>query len=177
MSYDLMVFEASAAPRDRERFEQWYRKQTEWTEHHNYDDPSVSSPALRNWYDAITQAFPNMNSPELSDEDFDTSRPSDYSVGTNVIYAAFAWTEAENAYSLARRLAVENAVGFYDVSDDQGGQEIYFPGDELRPPSNGQWRQVAADFRSGDVNKYIPGDFPQEAPPKRSWFDIFRRKK
>jgi hypothetical protein len=148
MSYDLMVFEASAAPRDRDQFEQWYAAQTEWTEPHGYDDPNVASPTLRKWYEAITKTYPNMNSPDLTDEDFDTALPSDYSIGTNVIYAAFAWTEAENAYPLVRQLAAEHGVGFYDVSDDQDGQEIYFPGDELRPPSNGKWRQVAADFRS-----------------------------
>jgi hypothetical protein len=176
MSYDLMVFEPSAAPREREQFESWYRTQTEWAEPHGYDNPSVTSSALRKWYEAITQTYPNMNSPELGDEDFTTSSPSDYSIGTNVIYAAFAWTEADNAYALMRQLAVEHGVGFYDVSDDQGNQEIYFPGDQLREPSNGQWRQVAADFRSGDVSKYIPQDFAQDEPRKRRWFDFFRRK-
>lgn len=177
MSYDLMVFEASAAPRGRAEFEVWYSAQTEWTEPHDYSDPNVTSPALRKWYEAITQTFPNMNSSELAEEDFDSAHPSDYSIGKNVIYVAFAWTQAENAYSLVRQLAVECAVGFYDVSDDQGGQEIYFPGDELRPASNGQWRQVAADFRTGDVGKYIPNDFPQDEPPKRRWFDFLRRDK
>lgn len=141
-----MVFEPSAAPREREAFLAWYRAQTEWSETHGYNDPSVASPNLRRWYEAITSVFPNMNGPDVSDDDL-SARHSDYSIGTNVIYGAFAWSEAELAYDVVRRLAVEHNVGFYDVSGDEGEGEIYFPGDDLRLPSPGSWRTIAAQFR------------------------------
>ena len=137
MSYDLMVFEPSAAPRDRDDFNAWFRAQTEWTEPHGYNDPDVTSPALRNWYHAMVREFPNMQDPNISDDDI-TDRMTDYSIGTQVIYAAFQWSAADDAYDAVRRLAVEYEVGFYDVSGDAGDGEIHFPGDPLRPKSTGE---------------------------------------
>jgi len=50
MSYDLMVFEPSVAPRDRAQFMEWYHQQTQWSEGHGYNDPAVASPALQRWF-------------------------------------------------------------------------------------------------------------------------------
>jgi len=152
MSYDLMVFEPTAAPRGREAFKVWYAKQTEWGEGHNYDDPKISSPALQRWYAAISGEYPNMNGREAAglaydDPAWDNVRFTDYSIGSEVIYAAFAWSVAEEAYIAVRAAAVSSAVGFYDVSGDEGDGEIYFPGDRLRPPSNGTWREISKQFR------------------------------
>jgi hypothetical protein len=146
MSYDLMVFDPSAAPRGREQFRDWFAAQTEWTEGHGYNDPKVPSEKLQDWYCAVTREFPNLNGEGVLDDDIGDHH-TDYSLGSNVIYAAFAWTEAEEAYETTRRLAVESGVGFYDVSGDEGNGEIYFPGDEIRPPSGGKWRSVAKQFR------------------------------
>ncbi len=172
MSYDLLVFEPSAAPRDRATFMAWWDEQSAWAEEHGYNDPIVCSPALQAWYGEITRSYPNLNGPDVSDDDIGNTH-TDYSLGTAVIYGAFAWTEAENAYPLVRELAVKHSVGFFDASCDEPEPEIYFPGETLRPPSGGKWREIAADFRSGDLSKYIP----QEEPPKRSWLDFFRRPK
>jgi hypothetical protein len=171
MSYDLLVFEPSAAPRDRASFLAWWSAQSEWSEEHGYDNPSVCSTALQAWYKEITQSFPNLNGPDVADDEVGNTH-TDYSLGRGVIYAGFAWTEAENVYPLVRELAVKHSVGFFDASCDEPEPEIYFPGDSLKPPSGGSWRKVAADFRSGDLSKYLP----KEEQPKRSWFDFFRRK-
>lgn len=48
MSYDLMVFEKTKAPVTRNEFIAWYEKQTEWSEDHDYQNISVSSPSLKN---------------------------------------------------------------------------------------------------------------------------------
>ena len=124
MSYDLMVFDPEAAPRDREEFMRWYRAQTEWSEDHSYDDPRVTIPALAGWFAEISEAFPPMNGPGASD-DYDNPRLTDYSIGRSVIYVAFAWSEADAAFETVRRLAIEHEVGFFDVSADEG--EIRFP--------------------------------------------------
>jgi hypothetical protein len=147
MSYDLMVFEPTAAPRDRDAFRLWYARQMQWEESHGYTDPTVCSPALQRWFDAISREFPNLNGPDVRDDEID-NRHTDYSFGNHVIYAGFCWSEAENAYPVVRRLAVEHEVGFYDASGDEGDCEIMFPGDPLRPPSQGAWRRLAAEFRS-----------------------------
>ncbi|MEM7205791.1 MAG: hypothetical protein AAF628_36390 [Planctomycetota bacterium] len=120
MSYDLMVFDHDAAPRDRPGFMGWYDQQTEWSEDHSYDDPAVCGEPLRAWFLDIIVQFPAMNGPHASGQD-DDATVTDYSVGTKVIYAAFAWSQAEAARAAVLRLAERHRVGFFDASADVGG--------------------------------------------------------
>lgn len=145
-----MVFDPLAAPRDRPHFIEWYKHTTEWSEGHSYDDPKVTTNALRAWYDDIRRMFPNMNgpgAPPANELERYGHRLTDYSIGEHAIYAAFAWSVAEDAYPAVRETAVAHKVGFYDVSGDEGDGEIYFPGDHLRPPSQGAWRKISKEFR------------------------------
>jgi len=142
-----MVFDPGSAPREREAFRAWYHVQTQWREGHGYDDPDRTTPELRGWYRAMRQVFPNMNGPDAVDDDH-VERAADYTIGNALIYVTFPWSLAEEAYPAVRDLAVEHRVGFYDVSGDEGDGEIHFPGDALRPPSQGTWRSVAAEFRN-----------------------------
>jgi hypothetical protein len=119
MSYDLMVFDPLAAPRNREDFLSWYDAQTQWTEQHTYDDPKITTPALASWFAEMSRTFPPMNGPFASD-DFDNPMVTDYSVGQSLIYAAFAWSQAEAAFETVDRLAAKHAVGFFDVSGEEG---------------------------------------------------------
>jgi hypothetical protein len=126
MSYDLVVFEPAAAPHERVVFMDWYAQQTEWKEGHTYDDPTVSSPSLRAWFMEMIQQFPPMNGP-LSRRDLpekDLATETDYSIGTNVIYAAFARSFVGKAYTVMFELAQKHGIGFYDVSDDG---DVWFP--------------------------------------------------
>jgi hypothetical protein len=123
MSYDLMVFDTGAAPKERESFMEWYDKQMEWSEDHSYNDPIVTEPALQAWFQEMIQFFPPMNGPLGVDSD--ASEVTDYSIGKSVIYSAFAWSVAEHAYNKMRDLAIKHRVGFFDVSSDDG--EILFP--------------------------------------------------
>ena len=141
-----MVFDPATAPREREAFFAWYQGQTEWGEGHGYDDPSNTTPELLAWYQAMRAIYPNMNGPDAAGDD-QLDRAADYTIGKQVIYATFPWSLAEKVYPDVRRLAVECQVGFYDVSGDEGDGEIYFPGDALRPPSGGAWREAASEFR------------------------------
>jgi len=36
MSYDLIVFEKSKAPKTKAEFMKWYETQTKWSEEHDY---------------------------------------------------------------------------------------------------------------------------------------------
>ena len=123
LSYDLMVFDTSAAPHDRPAFMAWYNKQTDWDESHDYNNPENPSPALRSWFRDITKTFPPMNGPLASDNP-DDPKVTDYSLGPSVIYAAFAWSEAKAARKRVKELAAKHKVGFFDVSSDEG--EICF---------------------------------------------------
>src|SRR5579862_3553917 len=120
MSYDLMVFDPEAAPPSRDAFMTWYREQTQWKEEHGYNDPAVSTPKLRSWFEEMIKEFPPMNGPSRS-EDVDNPKNTDYSVGRSVIYAAFAWSEAGSAHQTMHQLAKKHKVGFFDVSANNGG--------------------------------------------------------
>jgi len=170
MSYDLMVFDPAVAPRDRAAFKAWYEKVVDWPDDESAFDPATSSSALQEWYRSMLPKWPDMQ--DTANDDSDNPHITGYSFAAHAIYVDFRWSVAEEAYDDVRSAAVSHQVGFYDVSGDEGDGEIYFPGDELRPSSGGGWRQVSADFRSGNLDKYIFA-----AKPKRSWFDFFRRKK
>ncbi|MFC3745375.1 hypothetical protein [Paenibacillus sp. GCM10012306] len=129
MSYDLMAFEPSKAPKEREAFMDWYEQQVQWSEDHEYNAPSVCSEALQHFYSELAEHFPNMNADdeifEAMEEAGTDNRLTDYSLGSAVIYAAFAYSVAEEAYTTMRELALKHMVGFFDVSSDNG--EIVFP--------------------------------------------------
>ena len=126
MSYDLMVFERTKAPRTKPEFMKWYEGQVEWSEEHDYQTPTVTSPALQNWYYAIKNTFPPLNGKDAPTDSELEENPeledmvTDYSIGRDVIYAAFAWSKADAAYELVKELAKQSDVGFFDVSSDDG---------------------------------------------------------
>jgi hypothetical protein len=128
MSYDLMVFEPTAAPRERNAFLDWYRAQTQWTEDHSYNDPSVTTTRLSAWFADMRRDFPSVND---ASDGADNPRVTEYSIGKSVIYAAFRWSEAESAYAAVRTRAVGHRLGFFNVSADNG--EIWFPPAEHAP--------------------------------------------
>ena len=130
MSYDLMLFEPSDAPKNKDEFEKWFTAQTKWGEGHDYNDPSITSPTLRAWFDEMRKTYPPLNGPfALSDEDFDKltaeeeARATDYSIGKSVIYCAFAWSVAEKAARTVLRTAALHGVGVYDLSSGR----IFYP--------------------------------------------------
>ncbi|WP_310831657.1 hypothetical protein [Paenibacillus pedocola] len=129
MSYDLMVFEPSRAPRERQKFIDWFDEQVKWLEDHEYNDPSVCSESLQRLYSKLSEHFPNMNVDddifEAMEEAGTENRLTDYSLGSAVIYAAFAYSVAKEAYTTIRNLAKKHKVGFFDVSSVEG--EIVFP--------------------------------------------------
>ena len=120
MSYDLLVFNVAKAPKERSDFLQWYDGQTEWTEGHSYDDPIITTPDLKDWFMEMIDDFPPLNGP-LSSDEVDNKYATDYSIGKDSIYAAFAWSLASEARVLTVELAEKFGVGFFDVSTDNGG--------------------------------------------------------
>lgn len=122
MSYDLMVFEKTKAPKTKKEFMEWYEQQVEWDEDHNYESPVVTTPNLHRWFMEIKDTFPPMNGEyapdfETLDEEQETYL-TDYSIGKEIIYAAFAWSVADEAYNQMRHLAQKHDVGFFDASGD-----------------------------------------------------------
>jgi hypothetical protein len=116
MSYDLMVFRTEAAPEDKKEFAAWYDQQTEWAEDLDYNDPENTSGALKSFFTEMQQAFPSLNGPDEIDDD--DPKVTDYSIGNDVIYAAFAFSVAENANITMHSLAGKNKLGLYDPQSD-----------------------------------------------------------
>jgi hypothetical protein len=119
MSYDLMVFDAARAPRERGAFLDWYDERTDWDLAQRYDDPQRSSPALQAWFAEMTRTFPPLNGPYAVDAP-DDAFASDYTVDAELIYVAFAWSKAEEAYDTMFALAGKHGVGFFDASGETG---------------------------------------------------------
>ncbi|WP_414828412.1 hypothetical protein [Alteromonas sp. H39] len=139
MSYDLMVFEPTAAPKEREDFMRWYGQQTEWAEDHSYQDHEVATERLQAWFKEMIKSFPPMNGP-LASEDVEDPKITDHCIGRHVIYSAFEWSVAEEAYPKMRELAIKHSVGFFDVSADNG--EILFPNDSTKYSETRPWWKV-----------------------------------
>ncbi|MFI8523158.1 hypothetical protein ACIGB8_01850 [Promicromonospora sukumoe] len=122
MSYDLLAFDpAAVADGD---FPAWWDEQSQWSEDHSYDDPDVTTPDLRSFYDELIQAFPPMNGPDaVTDEDLRRdpeleSRMTDYSIGTSLVYGTFSWSQARTARAAFTMLAAKHGVAVALVSDD-----------------------------------------------------------
>lgn len=73
----------------------------------------------------MIKTFPDMNGNDIEDEDLEGAYESDYCIGKDVIYVAFAWSVAEEAYNKMYELAAKHGVGFFDVSSEEGA--ILFP--------------------------------------------------
>ena len=70
--------------------------------------------------------------PELDALDEELERHLvDYSIGFDIIYAAFSWSAADEAYALTCALAQKHRVGFFDVSGKDG--DIILPDGTLIP--------------------------------------------
>lgn len=129
MTYDILAFDPDSVT-DAE-FPAWWEKQVEWSEGHSYDDASVTTPSLRAFYRELIQTFPPMNGRDCpTDEEIDADpdledRLTDYSLGTSVVYGAFAWSQDSTARSLFTSLAAKHGVAVALVSDG---------GAILRPP-------------------------------------------
>ena len=127
MSYYLMVFDKTI--RSRSDFMKWYEEQVEWNEDHDYQSIGVTSTNLKKWFMEMKDTFPPMNGEFSPDEDLE-SHLTDYCIGHELIYLAFAWSVADEAYDLVRKLAKKYGVGFFDVSND--GDIILPSGEDLK---------------------------------------------
>ena len=126
MSYDLMVFDAASAPRDRAEFLIWYNDITSWK---TVCEKDGLSPNLRRFYDLFIQKYPPMNGPDaVSDDKLDDLNVTEYSITPNAIYLSFAWSIAEAAYPDCVSTGLTAGVGFFDVSTDDG-DILYDAGD------------------------------------------------
>lgn len=126
MSYDLMVFEPGAVPATHPDFLDWYTRQTKWGEDHGYNDPKLASEHLRAWFEEIIRFFPPMDGQQVvSEVPEEEASSSDYAIGSDFIYASFAYSKAEAAYMTVARLAEKYNLGLFNASST--GEEVWVP--------------------------------------------------
>ena len=138
MSFDLMVFDPASAPRTPREFFAWYELQIDWRDDRTYDDPGACSDALRAWFLEMIVYFPAAGEPHASDAD--SPRLSDYSVDRDIIYVAFPWSQADEAFERASALATKHRVGIFNPSSMEG--PVLFPdgpGFDANPPATRPW--------------------------------------
>jgi hypothetical protein len=146
MSYDLMVFNKEVAPNNSDDFIKWYYIQTEWNEGLDYNEPQNASIELQNWFRDIIKTFPPLNGP-LASNDFDNNYASDFSISKNIIYVAFSWSVAEEAYKTMYELAEKHGVGFFNVSSDSS--EIFIP-------IEGKLKSIDNLYKNNQIGKNKP---------------------
>ena len=121
-----MVFEPEAAPKGHSGFLEWCAEQTKWNEGHSYNDPRVTSARLRAWFLDVIRLFPPLNGVFAEKElPEDEATAADYSIGTQMIYIAFAWSKAELAYQATFDLAAKHHLGFFNISSQD--EEVWLP--------------------------------------------------
>lgn len=130
MSFDVMMFDAKSAPRERSVFDSWFNTLNQWEGDLDYSDYKRTTPALQSFYKELINSYPSLNGPDAPDENALQSNPelenrlTDYSFAPQLIYAAFAWSQAGEADALIHSLAAKHGVGIYHVSTDNA---VIFP--------------------------------------------------
>jgi hypothetical protein len=127
MSYDLAVFDPRQELRDRAEFEAWYDSTEEDEYTADYSDPGQATPSLQAWFHEMREHFVPLNGPYSPHATSDPrlEKAGDYSIGPDLIYVAFSWSQVEEAYELCFRLAQKHCVGFLDASGAEGA--AWFP--------------------------------------------------
>jgi len=145
MSYDLMVFDQSVAPQNRPAFLDWYKARMKSDVGLSQHTPATLSGNLRAFYDDLRQEFPPMNGPDAFDfnaadayfdkgkfgrflkdmlgkkpKHTDERKATEYSLGGDLIYMNFAWSQAQLARSQVTNAVIRHDVGFFDVSETNG---------------------------------------------------------
>lgn len=145
MSYELVVFEPAAVPRERAQFLLWYEKQSEFSEPRDYNNPTGLSAMVKPWFMEIITQFPPLNGPYSPKEwPADDSYVTDYGLGGRFIIAGFGWAKAERAFQMAFRLAAKHGLGFFEAGAASGG--VWLPGEDGQLAlvhENKQGRRVA----------------------------------
>jgi hypothetical protein len=128
MSFDLAVFDPSKVPEGRAAFLEWWDRVRQWAEPgHDNNNPHSTTPALHAWFMDIIAEFPPMNGPLSKDElPEDEATATDYTIADSAIYAAFAWSKAEDAGDAVARFAQRHRLGIFNVSSPNA--EVYLPG-------------------------------------------------
>jgi hypothetical protein len=122
VSFDLVAFDPRATT-DAD-FARWYAVRTDWDDDRIYDDISIATPQLQAFYADLIDIYPPMNGPgsptsgELEADPDLEEWLTDYSIDSQLIYAAFGWSKRAPASAMFAGLAASHGVAVAYVSED-----------------------------------------------------------
>lgn len=127
MSFDMVIFDNTKVPRDKDAFMKWYLKQVKWEDNLDYNDyHNLTNQKMRGFFEELIKLYPPMNGLlALSDEELNENpeledKMADYSISKTMIYAALAWSEAEKGEQIFYHLTKKYGVGFFNCSSSDG---------------------------------------------------------
>jgi hypothetical protein len=121
LSYDLVVFDPAAAPRDRASFLDWAKYALSAADGQSRSDLAATSSTLSAWHNGMCRMFPAGDGPRAHDP-FSTqaTRNATYRFASHAILAGFHWEVSGAALHHAKKLALTHGVGLFDVSGADG---------------------------------------------------------
>lgn len=126
MSFDLILFDNTIAPKEKVQFINWTEEIMSWREDIDYNNPNnLVNPDLKSCFEELITLYPPLNgSLSPSDEEWDNAKwcekwenkCTDYSIDKYLIYAAFAWSESNEAERTLKQLSKKYKIGYYGIS-------------------------------------------------------------
>ena len=116
-----MVFNKEKAPTEPIEFLKWYYEKADWDSERDYNDIKGTYQPLADFFKEIIKEYPAMNGVYApTDEEIENNIESedkltDYTIDDDLIYMAFAWSEADNACKRVKELAYKNGLGYFDM--------------------------------------------------------------
>ncbi|KGM17975.1 hypothetical protein [Corynebacterium auriscanis] len=132
MSYDIVVIDPATVPTGtHDEFMQWFDNTSQWDQSSNHDSTNGSCPAIAECYTQLASTFPDINS-DIDEDDEEADDPvTEYTIGTDFLYIAFDWADAEEAIEAVTTITSQRGLAFVDISDTT---TIHFPdGRKLAP--------------------------------------------
>lgn len=121
MSYDIAIIDHHKRFETCKEFLLWYNDAVQYLQ----EDYQQTSPVLQQWFLKIKNHIRPLNgefAPAAEELDTGEFLEADYSFGKEMIYVSLASTDAHKTSALARDLAKEFGLAYFDIS---GMSELY----------------------------------------------------
>lgn len=118
MAYEIILFDAEAAPATASEFSGWVRAQTTWDESGDQPpclDPKTTAPGVREWFMEILRPFPPLHGPYALPGWHDKPGATDYFFASHLALAEFPSDMNEDAFQKCMELAQKHRLGLYDA--------------------------------------------------------------
>ena len=143
MSFDLMVFDADIAPKDKKGFREWFEQEAGEQGPESSDLPEIcKNDAFRAFYEQMAEVFTPFNGPDAVHLPENASqlrilRTGEYSFRRHSAYMCFGWPAQDFARAACSTFSKELGLGFYMLSTRY--PQVRFPDGTYVYP-HGNWK-------------------------------------